>query len=136
MFRHFFSIFLFIAFLGCTTSPTVNLKENYDQVYITNGVEQYFLANLPHWANFSTQSSCHRKKPIRFFNFENLKKSFSLDYEKMVHLQHMFNRQVYTAKLSMDKERIPPKDESFIFNNTYQNVIGVTQKKRIICLRL
>jgi len=95
-----------------------------DNVYISNGVEQYFLGNLPHWINFSGWAKCQREEPIRYMNFEVLNRSYGLKYYQMVHMQHMWNRKIYAYRRSGGAGNLPLKDEAFIFNNVYAQVIG------------
>ena len=95
-----------------------------EEVYISNGVEQFFLPALPAWVNFSQESSCYREQSIRYLNYEKLKKSYNLNYIKMLHLQHMFNRKLFAYRTSTGQDRLSLKDESFIFNNVYQQVVG------------
>lgn len=102
----------------------MNITSGLDNVYISNGVEQYFLGNLPHWMNYSTWGKCKRKEPIRYMNFEIIHKSYGLDYEQAVHMQHMWNRKVYAFRKSSGQDSLPLKDESFIFNNIYAQVQG------------
>lgn len=118
----FFLIFVFN--FGCSTDQKVTLSPGVNNVYVSSGIEQYFLTNLPFWANFSTSGKCFRKKPIRFLNFENIKKSYNLKYEQMVHLQHMLNKKLYAYKTSSGQNQLSPKDESYIFHNAYQRVVA------------
>lgn len=91
---------------------------------MSGGTEQYYLADLPSWANFSTVASCNRKTPIRYLNFNNLRKSYSLKYEQLVQFQYMLNRKFQSYKKSTGKEQLFLKDESYIFYNVYQQIVG------------
>lgn len=42
----------------------------------------------------------------------------------MIHLQHMFNRKLYAYRTSSSTVEIPLKDESYVFYNVYQQVLG------------
>jgi hypothetical protein len=62
-------------------------------------------------------------------NFNNLKKSYNLNYSQAIHLQHMFNKKVYAYKSSMASHDTPRnltnlQDESFIFYNVYEQVMA------------
>lgn len=116
-------IFSFIVF-GCSTSGDRTNGQGLDNVYISGGTEKYFLGNLPHWANFSTWASCHRTDPIRYLNFENIKKSYNLNYESALHMQHMISRKNSAFVKSSGGTQLPVKDEGFIFNNVYAQVLG------------
>lgn len=119
------SLLFSILFVNCsTTDERVNITSGLDNVYISSGVEQYFLGNLPHWINFSSWAKCRRNESIRYMNYEILKKSYALTYDQMVHMQHMWNRKLYAYKRSGGQGNLPLKDESFVFNNVYAQVIG------------
>lgn len=115
---------LFISGCSSTGDSRVSLGPGGDEVYISNGVEQYYFALLPYWANFSTKAACFRSSPIRYINFEKISKSYNLSYSELIHLQHMINRKLYSYKDAKGQDQLSPKDESFIFQNTYQKVNG------------
>lgn len=123
--KRFLPVLLFFLLLSCsTTDERVNITSGLDNVYISSGVEQNFLGNLPHWINFSKWANCRRSEEIRYMNFEVLTKSYALKYEQIVHMQHMWNRKLYAYKRSGGQGNLPLKDESFVFNNIYAQVIG------------
>lgn len=109
---------------GCSTSSEKNLKQDLDQIYIGSGVERYYLSDMPSWANFSTVASCKRVEPIRFLHFENMYKSYSMDYEQLIQFQHMLNRKFASYKISTGRKTIFLKDESYIMHNVHQQIIG------------
>lgn len=109
---------------GCSTSGVNSNGQGLDNVYISGGTEKYFLGNLPHWANFSTWASCQRDEPIRYLNYENIKKSYNLNYESAAHMQHMISRKNSDFVKSSGGTQLPVKDEGFIFNNVYAQVLG------------
>lgn len=115
---------LLISFFGCSSSNTVSKQSSLDNVYISSGVEQFFLTDIPHWANFSKAGKCYRKTPIRYINFENVNKSYDLKYAQIVHLQHMLNKKLYAYKTSTGQNSLSPKDISYVFHNVYQQVLG------------
>jgi hypothetical protein len=110
--------------MGCSSNSTISTKQLLDNTYISSGVEQFFLTDIPYWANFSTAGSCIRKTPIRYINFETVNKSYDLKYEQILHLQHMLNKKLYAYKSSTGQNSLPPKDISYIFHNVYQQVLG------------
>lgn len=110
--------------VGCTTSSEKHLKQDLDQVYISSGVEKYYLSDMPHWSNFSTVASCSRTEPIRFLNFKNMYKSYSMDYEQLIQFQHMLNNKFSSYKHSTGRKTIFLKDESYIMHNVHQQIIG------------
>ena len=117
-------ILIFVLFSCASNEPALLNSGTLDRAYISNGIEQFFHGDLPHWANFSTAGQCQRKTNIRYLHYPNLKKSYDLDYMQMVHLQNMFNRKLYAYKTSTATSEIPLKDESYVFYNVYQQVLG------------
>ena len=118
-----FSVTLLLMLVGCS-SPQTDSNSGLENVYISGGTEKYYLGIVPHWANFSTWASCQRNAPIRYLNFENIKKSYNLDYKSAVHMQHMINRKISAFVKSTGGTQLPAKDETFIFNNVYAQVLG------------
>lgn len=110
--------------VGCTTSSETRLKQDLNQVYIGSGVERYFLSDLPAWANFSSVSTCSRSENVRFINFENMHKSYSMDYEQLIQFQHMLNRKFASYKISTGRKTIFLKDEAYILHNVQQQIVG------------
>lgn len=51
-----------------------------------------------------------------------MSQSYDLDYFQLVNMQHMLNRTLYAYKSSSGQDRLSPRDESFIFSNTYQKI--------------
>ena len=123
-FKNIFLTIISVFILSCSSSKNINLATNGEDVYISNGVEQYFMAQLPHWSNFSNTGRCYRSTPIRYVDYSKVSKSYNLNYSNFVHLQHMINRKIYAYKSSIGHDQRSPKDASFIFQNTYQKVIG------------
>ncbi|WP_127718117.1 hypothetical protein [Halobacteriovorax sp. HLS] len=109
-----FSLMLFS--LGCS-GPTIKNYErrNTNEYYNGIGVVQYFLADLPSWANYSSQGSCHREYPVRYSHLKNMRESFSLNYEEAIQFQLMFNEYSTSRKKEAQAEVIPFKDEEKIF---------------------
>lgn len=117
-------ILLLYFAIGCSTTQEKGLKQNLDQVYIGSGVERLYLSDLPAWANISTIGSCRRKEPVRYLNFENMYKSYSMNYESLIQFQYMLNRKFVSYKLSTGRPTIFLKDESFIMHNVHEQIIG------------
>jgi hypothetical protein len=90
-------------------------RRNMNEYYNGIGVVQYFLADLPSWANFSSEGSCHRDSPVRYIHLQNVRDSFSLNYEEAIQFQLMFNEFVTERKRAAQAKVIPFKDEEKIF---------------------
>jgi hypothetical protein len=116
-------IFLFI-FISCESRP-LNRGEKRDLDNVSIGVQsfQYFLEDIPEWANLNSSGNCFRKQNIRYLDFDKINKSFALSYQKLIHFQHMVNRRM--LGLSQAKgERIDVKDENALFYNVYEQIQG------------
>lgn len=123
--KYVLSVFVCFVLWSCSSpGPSNGDKPKIGSMYISSGVEAYFLGNLPFWANFSSWASCHREDQIRYMNFESISNSFDIKYKQIVHLQHMWNRKVSAFRKSTGQSEIPLKEEAFIFNNVYAQVIG------------
>lgn len=107
-----------------TTVDSASSNKNPEYVYQGAGIEQYFLPELPVWANFSVLAACRRTNTLRYLNFENLRKSYSLTYDEIIHFQNMFNRKLTQFKKNNPTAPLYLKDEAYIFNNAYQLLIG------------
>ncbi|MCO4754235.1 MAG: hypothetical protein KC478_07120 [Bacteriovoracaceae bacterium] len=108
---------------ACANKKTSIEGRDLEQVYQGAGVERYFLPDLPTWANFSPSSECKRESPIKYVNFKTMKASYSMDYQDLVHLQHMLNKRFESFRSESDQP-LYLKDEAFIFYNVYEQVAG------------
>ncbi|PIK14999.1 hypothetical protein [Halobacteriovorax sp. JY17] len=106
----------FLLLSSCSSYTLKNYERRNEREYEDgNGVIQYFLADLPNWANFSSAGSCHRNFPVRYLNIKNLRDSFSLSYEEAIQFQLMFNEFSEERKKQASASYIPFKDEEKIF---------------------
>jgi hypothetical protein len=117
-------IILSFLFIGCASDNSDGLKQDLDQVYIGSGIEQYYMPDLPSWANMSSAAKCKRLEPIRYLNFSDMHKSYSFSYEQLIQFQFMLNRKFYSYKKSTGREAVYLKDESYIMHNVHQQIIG------------
>lgn len=115
---------LLLFIYGCSSNSGTNSKLDLDQVYIGAGMEKYYLADLPRWANFSSSGKCQRSEPIRFVNFETMYKSYSFTYEELIQFQFMLNKKFYSYKESTGRETVFLKDEVFIMHNVHEQILG------------
>lgn len=114
---------ILILIAACANSPKSMENRDLEQLYQGAGVERYFLADLPGWANFSSSSHCRRDGLVRYLNFETIKSSYAMGYEESVHMQHMINRRFVTTKSNSERQ-LYLKDEAFIFYNVFEQVAG------------
>lgn len=121
--QHLLLILIFLV--SCAnTEPQLVKSGTLERAYISSGIEKFFHVDLPYWVNFSVAGQCQRETNIRYLHFENLKKSYDLGYRELIHMQNMFNRKLYAYKTSVSQDEVPLTDESYVFYNVYQQVIG------------
>mgnify|MGYP003642070731 CR=1 FL=1 len=87
-------IMLLTLLVSCTSTEEEfqNFKRrNIGEYFNGSGVVQYFLPDLPVWADTVSSLECQRENSVRFFNFEKLQSSFGLSYQQMVQFQLAFN---------------------------------------------
>jgi len=107
---------LMILTSGCSSNALKNYeRRNTKEYYDGIGVVQYFLAELPAWANFSSAGGCHRSVPVRYLHLKNVRNSFSLSYEEAIQFQLMFNELSNDLMTKASADYIPFKDEEKIF---------------------
>lgn len=82
---------LILFFIGCATSEEELQRRNVGEYFTGSGVVQYFLPDLPGWANTVASLSCQRQASVRFFDLSKLRQSFGLDYQQSLQFQLSFN---------------------------------------------
>ena len=113
-----FAILVFTILVSCTSNRATT---NLDRAYQATGMNQYFLADLPKWANFSESTGCFRKEPIRYLDFGALMKSFSLNYQQATQIQAFFN-QNYLSVVQSPQMKMNLSDEDRMFQEALQKV--------------
>lgn len=100
------------------------LRQKVDDSYHTSGVEQFFLPELPAWANFSTAGRCYKSSSFQYLDFPKLKTSYQLSYPQMVELQGQFNERRESYFSSTALRFLKPVEEAAFFSNTLEQVRG------------
>jgi hypothetical protein len=121
-----------MKYLNCLVLLTLiscgsgELKKDLDHTttYRTSGVEQFFLAELPSWANFSSSGSCFKESSFHYMDFSKLKEAYQLSYLEMIELQAQFNERLETYFRSAAVRFIKPVEEASFFSNTLEQVRG------------
>ncbi len=111
--------FIFLALLSLVGCSTPQSNDYSVTPYQSGGVEQFWLAELPAWANGNVSAQCSRDFSAHFVNHEALEKIHGLNYQQRVELQAHFNRQLrqkYGSKL------ISPREEGSIFLQSMEQV--------------
>ena len=81
-------IVILILLIFCTSSCQSPYhaaeKKAINEVYIASGAEQYFLPEMPNWANVSEVAECRLMDRIRFLDFSTLNKRYNLNFKKLI----------------------------------------------------
>ncbi len=98
--------FLLLLMLLSSCAYSDFQRRNVDEYFNSSGIVQYFLPDLPAWANTVHSVQCTRAQSIRFFDFEKLNASFGLDYQQLVQLQLAFNTDRREDMALTEEERL------------------------------
>ncbi len=109
----FLSLIFALMFFGCTTKGLE--PRNVDSYYQSAGTEKYFLSEIPDWINLSETANCKRKKPIRFFNLNQIMNSFDIDFKKALQIQATYNQDYLILNSKLNGAPIPLADEQNLF---------------------
>ena len=119
----YLSCLVLLSLISCSGS---SIKQTIDPNtgYRTSGVEQYFLPELPRWANFSAAGSCFKNSSFTYLNFPKIKEAYQLSYPEMVELQAQYNERLENYFRSTAVRFLKPVEEASFFSNTLEQVRG------------
>jgi hypothetical protein len=103
---------------SCTTPSIMKLPS---EPYQTAGTEQFFLPELPTWANGSLSANCARDVSVRYLDHGPIEKLHALDFISRVELQTQFNRK-WKQRYSSTTHAITPQEEAVLFLETLELV--------------
>ncbi len=112
------------TFSSCTGNQKKITRKNLDHYYNGASVAQYFLAELPAWANFSPEGKCFRKTSVRYLDLKKVSTSYSLDYPDLIQFQFMFNERLTEVRKKLKNKNLLAKDEEIIFYDIYERIRG------------
>ena len=92
------------------------------EYYMSSGEVNYFLPELPYWANYSNSGRCHLDKSVRYLNFEKLRRSLLLSYEEAMQMQLMFNHELQLAESKEHIKIVDFKSEEKMFYDISQKI--------------
>jgi len=109
-----------------TSCGSQAVKTNIDNTagYRTSGLEQFFLPELPQWANYSAEAQCYKSSSFMYLNFIKLKEAYQLDYQQMIELQAQYNEKLENYFRSTAMRFLKPMEEASFFSNTLEQVRG------------
>jgi hypothetical protein len=113
---------LLLSLISCSSSE-VRQRIN-DAPYRTSGIEQFFLPELPAWANYSSVGRCYKSSSFQYLDFPKVHASYQLSYAEMVELQAQYNERREDYFRSTAYRFLKPVEESAFFSNTLEQVRG------------
>jgi len=114
----------YLVLLTLISCGSGNLKKDMDEssIYRTSGSEQFFLAELPSWANASSQGNCLKASSFHYLDFPKIKETYQLNYSQMIELQAQYNDRLEIYFRSTSKHFLKPMEEASFFNSTLEQV--------------
>lgn len=119
--RRFLSYSVLLILLSCSNGET---RKPVEDSYVTSGVEQFFLPELPTWANYSLPGRCFKSSSFQYLDFAKIKANYQLEYPQLIELQGQYNerREAYFASTAY--RFLKPVEEASFFSNTIEQVRG------------
>jgi hypothetical protein len=116
----------YLVLLTVLSCGLTEVKRNIDepQSYQSSGTEQFFLAELPDWANFSSSGDCFRSRSFAYLDFKKVAASYQLTYPEMIELQAQYNARVEKYYRSTAVKFLKPVEQASFFSNTLEQVRG------------
>lgn len=122
----FLNFFLLLSLISCSSSEVKSNERNSSspEPYRSSGVEQYFLPELPGWANSSESGGCFKSNSFQYLDFAKVNGNYQLSYVQMLELQAQYNKRREDYFRSTAYRFLKPVEEASFFNNTLQEVRG------------
>lgn len=118
----FSSCLVLLLLISCGSGE---VKKNMEEVtYQTSGVEQFFLPELPGWANYSSSGQCYKSSSFTYLDFNKVALSYELTYPQLLELQAQFNDRLETYFRSTTARFLKPVEQASFFSNTLEQVRG------------
>lgn len=121
----FLNSLLLLSLISCSSvEEKKNTSSTLDHPYRTSGVEQFFLPELPGWANSSESGACFKSNSFQYLDFAKVNANYQLSYVEMLELQAQYNKRREDYFRSTAYRFLKPVEEASFFNNTLQEVRG------------
>ncbi len=116
----------FLVLFTLLSCGGTELKREIDgpQSYQSSGTEQFFLAELPDWANLSSSGHCYKSRSFAYLDFKKVADSYQLSYSEMIELQAQYNARVEKYYRSTAVKFLKPIEQASFFSNTLEQVRG------------
>lgn len=113
--------FLLLSLISCGTTTDYKVPDTVS-VYRGNGVEQFFLPELPKWINRSGTGQCFRQFSVKYLDQEKLKFVHQLSYPESIELQVQLNQKLEDYYKNTTTKFLRPVEEATLFSNTLEQV--------------
>ncbi|MGE3611105.1 MAG: hypothetical protein AB7I27_16055 [Bacteriovoracaceae bacterium] len=116
----------FLVLLILISCSSTGERHSIDEsaAYRTSGVEQFFLPELPAWANSSTSGQCFKTDSLHYLDYSKLFGNYQLKYSEMAELQAQFNEKLEIYFRSASSKFLRPVEEASFFSNALEQVRG------------
>ncbi|MFP5386831.1 MAG: hypothetical protein ACLGHN_12175 [Bacteriovoracia bacterium] len=125
----YLNCFLLLILISCSNGEV--RQAPVDSPYRTSGLEQYFLPELPTWANSSASGQCFKRSPFQYLEFPKLNITYQLEYQELVELQAQYNERLEAYFRSTAVRFLKPVEQAAFFTNTLENVRGGVRSFKI-----
>lgn len=118
----YLNFFLLLTAISCSNGTVREVPQ--DTPYRTSGLEQFFLPELPTWANTSPSGQCFKKHSYQYLDFAKLSSTYQLKYPELIELQAQYNERLEAYFRSTAVRFLKPVEEAAFFSNTLEQVRG------------
>ena len=106
-----------------TSCGQLQLSQDLDNTaYRSSGIEQFFLPELPAWANASPSGQCFKKHSFQYLDLKKLSKVYQLNYPELLEFQAQYNERLESYFRSTAVRFLKPVEEAAFFSHTLENV--------------
>ncbi len=123
------SFFLLLILISCSELPPRQDVGN--TAYRSSGIEQFFLPELPAWANNSPTGQCFKKHSFQYLDFNKLSKMYQLKYPELLEFQAQYNERLESYFRSTAMRFVKPVEEAAFFSHTLENIRGGVKTFRL-----
>lgn len=114
---------LLLVLISCGSAPEYKVPEEVS-IYRGNGVEQFFLPELPKWINRSVSGQCFRNFSVKYIDQERIRQVHQLTYPESIELQVQLNQKLEEYYQNTTAKFLRPVEEVALFANTLEQVKG------------
>ena len=115
-------LLLLFFFVSCAQQSSLK-QTNVNQAYTLSQAREYFLSDLPIWANFGGEGYCHRQHNIKFLDYHKLHQRFSSTYGILAQLQLRYNEKYRQQRERFQGNLLTPEMEESIFFQVHREVL-------------